>query len=362
MQLKPYAISQGKLSNWDGEHKGYVISELNQYKIIIIFIATSLLYGIGIAVSLKLVRSLARLEESYNTDVKLSLFWTSIMVLGFTNSIEILFLIIFYVIPSENTSTPICIVKTAVIICTGIGAVAGAFIVEKVPTNPSKEGSCYCSLSRSGRAEYCCALYNLFLFAFFISLSITTTIAMMLVHPILILSTISYISTSMFSLIVLFAIPNSFGLIVNRWVANRNYNEFRKWYSYLSNTLLYTTAMVAISFIALLYLMTLSKVDYAYNNANILQDVSSFLPSIIPGIVGYYAKKKLLSRSKRRFKEAIRFDDLEEYELTSVMEKTNLSTSPLTLVERDRDLGTSNSDNDNETTKLLSPDTEETEL
>ena len=360
MQLKPYAINQGKLNNWNGEHKGYVISELMLYKLIIIFIATTLLYAIGIVVSLKSVRSLARLEEGYNTDVKLSLFWSSIMVLGFTNIVEILFLIISYVTPPENISRLLCIVKTIVIICTGLGAVGIASTERKVPTNPTKEGSCCCSLSRSGRAEYCCALCNLFLFTFFVSLSIITTIAMLLVHPILILSTISYISTSMFSLIVLFAIPNSFGLMVNRWIANRNDNEFRECHSYLCNGLLYTTGMIAINFIALLYLMTLSKVDYAYSNGNILQAVSSFLPSIIPGVVGYYAKKNLTARSKKRFKEALSVDDSEELELTSLTEKTKLGASPLTLVERDKDSITS--DNDNETTKLLPPDTEETEL
>ena len=339
------------------------MSEYRKYKMIIIIMATALLFGIGIVVSWKLVRSLSKLEEGYDTDVKMSLFWSFIMVLGFTNTVEILLLEVYYFTPYEMKSTVPHIIKNLVIVFTGtVGAAVGYISVEmKSPRNSNKQGISCCSLSLSGPVEYGCALCNLFLFVFFISISIITTIAMLMVHPILILSTISYISTCMFSLIVLFAIPNSFGLIANRWIANRNsHSEFRKCYLYLCNGLLYTISMIALDLIALLYLMTLSKVDYAYNNANILQDISSFLPSIIPAVVGYFANKKLTARSKKRFKEASSVDDSEEFELASLEEKTNLGASPLTLVEGDRESAAS--DNDNETTKLLLPATEETEL
>lgn len=88
MQLKPYAISQGKLSHWDGENKGYVFSDVPVLNSIIVMVATTIIFFIGIVISWKLVNGVKTLEEDYDADIKRSLFWSSIVVIGLTNIIK----------------------------------------------------------------------------------------------------------------------------------------------------------------------------------------------------------------------------------------------------------------------------------
>ena len=329
------------------------MSELNEHEISIIMFATVTFVVIGMVVSWRLVTQLIASEKDYDTDIK-SLFWSSIKVLVATNSIEILVLVILWIKPFRNNimSATISAVKVALIICIGIKGIMLGFCV---PVKNESETTNSCSIVMN-RVKYSCALCNLFLFAFFVGISIVSTTAMIVVHPILVTSTILCICTTIFSFSVLFAIPNSFESMMRRRITKQNH---QKYYSSLCNYLLIVILVIAINSIVLLYLAILSKVDHTYTDS-VIQDASSVLPSIIPGMIGwYFAKTKLTARRKKGLKDDVDTDESEkDLEISLLQDKADLSSSAMKLVE-DRESTTS--DNESELTKLL-PNTKETAL
>ena len=101
----------------------------------------------------------------------------------------------------------------------------------------------------------------------------------------------------------------------------------------------------------LVFLTILSNADYTYTT-DIFQDASSFLPSVILGLIGYVAKKKLTAKSKEKLR-------MSENGLEVELEQTRGAPS-LRLVEEGRaTIDSNDEDNTNEAIKLL-PSVEET--
>ena len=359
MQLKAYAIHQDKLKNWNGQDKGYVIISTTPHAFsvaVLIPIATVLFLIVGTAFSWRMVRKLSKLEESYETDVKISLFWSFVRMITITNTLDIIVLLVFSlfrVIESRTFYIAIKIVSS--IITATAGAALGFCSSEENFPKSLRLTSypfCCCSLSTAKRMDRAITVCSIFVFVYLIGISIISTIALMAVYPILVLSTVTYIVTSIFSMVSLLAIPNSLGLVMYRWRTSRNDAELRKHHLRLCDSCLYIIGIIALNLLNLIYLLILSKVD---NTSDLLQNLSSFLPSFIFGVVGYIAKKKLIANKRKNFKEQLSIDS----ELVpSSRHKEKIEMSPLVL--EGEQMPTS-SDNENETTKLLT-NTEETEL
>ena len=360
MQLKAYAIHQDKLKNWNGQDKGYVIVSTTPQAFsatVLIPIATILFLVVGMASSWKLVRKLSRLEESYETDVKISLFWSFVCTILLTNMLDILILLFFSLFVVTESRTLYVVIKIVLAIVTAtVGAVLGFCSREEtLPRNlrPTSDPLCCCPLSAVKKLDQALSLCSIFVFVYLVGISIISTTALMAVYPILVLSTVTYIVTSMYSMVSLLAIPNSFGLLVYKWRTSQNDTEFRKYHLHLCDSLLYITGIIALNLLNLLYLIILSRVD---NSSDFLQNISSFLPSFIFGVVGYIAKKKLTANKRKSFKEQLSIDN--EHVPSSPKHKEKIEISSLVL--EGAQMPTS-SDNENETTKLLT-NTEETEL
>lgn len=359
MQLKAYAIHQDKLANWNGQDKGYVIISTTPHAFsvtVLIPIITILFLVFGMAVSWRLVRKLSKLEESYQTDVKISLYWSFVCVITFTNMFDINFLIFFSLLVRESRTS---YVVTRIVLAI-ITAIAGALLglcssEERLPRSlrPPSESFCCFPPPRANRVEQALSVCSIFVFVYLTGISIVSTTALMAVYPILVLSTVTYIVTSMFSMVSLLAIPNSFGLLLHRRSVSQNDTEFRKYHLHLCDSFWYIIGIIALNLLNLLYLLILSRVD---NTSDSLQNISSFLPSFIFGVVGYIAKKKLTANKRKSFKEQLSIDS--EYVPASPKRKGAIELSPLVLEGQQTP---TSSDNENETTKLLTV-TEETEL
>ena len=117
--------------------------------------------------------------------------------------------------------------------------------------------------------------------------------------------------------------------------------------------ILYMILIIVGNLLMLVFLTVLSNADYTYTT-DIFQDASSFLPSVILGLIGYVAKKKLTAKSKEKLR-------MSENDLEVELEQTREGRS-LKLVEEGKATTNSNDeDNTHETIKLL-PSVEETEL
>ena len=361
MQLKAYAVHQKSLTEWDGHDKGFVIFGASRSfpKRVIIYalvpIATVLLLVVGIAFSFKIVMKLSKLDQGHQAHVKISLFWSFVSVLQFTNFVEVSVQMMLLIFAGLETNRVINIIKfIAIIILGAFGAIIDSTCDKRrLPPNPSSRKICGPS---KHDLDHCKAICNIFLLVFFVSTGFITTAALLFVHPVLVLSTVAYIGTSIFCMTVVFALPSSFGMIINKWTMQRNDREFKQNCAYLCDYILYMILIIVGNLLMLLFLTILSNVDDTYTT-DIFQDALSFLPSVIFGVIGYAAKKKLTAKSKEKL-------DMSENDLEVELEQKSAVHS-LKLVEEGR--ATINSDdeiqedNAQETVKLL-PSVEETEL
>ena len=360
MQLKAYAIHQDKLKNWNGQDKGYVIISTTQRTFsvdVLIPIATVLFLIVGTVFSWRMVQKLSTLEESYETDVKTSLFWSFVCVISFTNMVDIIILTFFslftFIVKESRTLYVVIKIVFGIIIAT-VGAVLGfCSSEERFPRSlrltSDPYAFCCCPLSVLRKMDRALSICNIFVLIYLIGISIISTTALMAVYPILVLSTVTYIVTSIFSMVSLMAIPNSFGLLMYRWSMTQNDAELRKHRLHLCDSCLYIIGIIALNLLNLICLLILSKTD---DTSNLLRDLVSLLPSFVPGVVGYI----LTANKRKNFKEQLSIDS-EHMPSSSKREKKN-EMSPLVL--EGEQMPTS-SDNENETTKLLT-NTEETEL
>ena len=357
-QLKAYAIHQKPLMEWDGHDKGFVIFSASRsfskkaITYAVIPTVTVLLLIVGIAFSFKLVMKLSNLDQGYQAHVKISLFWSFISVIQITNFIEVVVQLLLAIFPVLETNRVISIIKfVTIFILGGIGGCMGDLCDKRrLPPNPSSRKICGPSKQD---LDHCKAICNIFLLVFFVSTGFISTAALLFVHPVLILSTVAYICTSIFCMAVVFALPSSFGMVINKWTTQRNVKEFKQNCLYLCDYILYMILIIVGNLLMLVFLTILSNADYTYTT-DIFQDASSFLPSVILGVIGYVAKKKLTAKSKEKL-------TMSENDLESELEQTSGARS-LKLVEEGRATDDEhNEDNTQEIVKLL-PSVKETEL
>jgi hypothetical protein len=360
-QLRAYAIQQKPLTEWDGHDKGFVIFSaswsLSKKAITYALIptATVLLLIAGIPFSFKLVTKLSNLDQGYQPHVKISLLWSFISVLQFTNFIESVVQLLLIIIPALEINRTISIIKLVAIFIVGVfgGCMGDLCNKKRLPPNPSSRMLCGTSKQDLDHFK---ALCNIFVLVFFVSTGFISTAALFFVHPVLILSTVAYICTSIFCMAVVLALPSSFGMIIRKWETQRNDREFKKNCQYMCDYILYMIVIIVGNLLMLVYLTVLSNADNTYTT-DIFQDASSFLPSVILGLIGYVAKKKLTAKSKEKLR-------MSENDLEVELEQTTGAHS-LKLAEEGR--ATTNSDveldedSTHETIKLL-PSVEETEL
>lgn len=331
--------------------------------------ATVLLVIVGMAFSFKMISKLSTLDQGYQADVKIGLFWSFISVLLLTNFIEICIQLALMMVSvttvdqsisqvddssplSLKTNRAITIVKFVCIIIMGIiGGCVGICCKKNLPPNPNPRKPC-------GQMDSDCdhfkAICNIFLLVFFASTSFITTAALLFVHPVLVLSTVAYISTSIFCMAAVLALPSSFGKMVVRFTQHQNQSEFKRNCAYLCNHSLYIILCIAGNLLMLLFLTIISNADNTYTT-DIFQQASSFIPSAILGGIGYLAKKKLTAKSKEKL-------DIPQHDLRGTQQQKDATR----LLEEGRARKDSDDEfcdaSHQEMVKLLPSDVEETQM
>ena len=256
---------------------------------------------VGIAYAWKLIRWLSRIKEGYDSDIKLTLFWSFMYVLFVTNVSDTIFSLLMmnsmessklYIIPKMVFSMIIAVFGTA------IGLFTAEKNIPKFPTLPEPQEECCLPLWCRKKVDYTCAMCNIFLFVYLTGISVISTSALMVVHPVLVLSTVAYVITSLFSIVALLALT---GLTIKWLSIPRDCADSQRInYSQLYNGCLQITGIIAMSLIILIYLIIMSKDDRVYTSA-FLQGVSSFLPSIVLTVISYFAKNKLTTNRRAKY-------------------------------------------------------------
>jgi hypothetical protein len=270
------------------------------------FASTVLIVIVGIAYTWKFIRWLSRIKESYDSDIKLTLFWSFTSVLFLTNTSDTIFSLVM-VNSIESSKLYITLKITFSIIIAVIGTTIGLSMPEKnlpkFPTPPEPQEECCFPLRCRKKIDYSCAMCNLFLFVYLTGISVISTAALMVVHPILVLSTVAYIITSMFSIVALLALT---GLAIKWLSIPRDCADSQQIScSQLCNGCLQITTIIAMSLIILIYLIIMSKDDRVYTSA-FLQGISSFLPSIVLTAITYFAKNKLTANRRAKYEKKSR--------------------------------------------------------
>ena len=271
--------------------------------------STALIVIVGIAYAWKLTRWLSRIEEGYDSNTKLALFWCFMYVLWFTNITDTIFSLgLFSMMNSMEPSKIYIILK---IVFTVTIAVAGTTIglrtqeknLPKFPTPPEPPVECCLPHWFKRKTDHTFAMCNIFLFVFLTGISVISTTALMVVHPILVLSTVAYIITSMSSVVALLALT---GLTLNRFGIDQDWKDcWRNNCAQLCEHCLRITALIAMSLLLLLCLIIMSKDDHTYTN-EFLQGISSFIPSAILAVISYFAKNKLTANKRESYENKLR--------------------------------------------------------
>ena len=178
---------------------------------------------------------------------------------------------------------------------TAIGLQLKRTCIPKFPTLPEPQEECCLPLWCRKKVDYTCAMCNTFLFVYLTGISVISTSALMVVHPVFVLSTVAYVITSLFSIVALLALT---GFIIKWLSIPRNSQQISC--SQLCNGCLQITGIIAMSLIILIYLIIMSKDDRVYTSA-FLQGVSSFLPSIVLMVISYFAKNKLTANRRAKY-------------------------------------------------------------
>lgn len=195
-------------------------------------------------------------------------------------------------------------------------------------------------------------------FALSLLISICPTLLLIFVYPIEIISLLLFIGTSLFCMILTFAILISLDMIKERVKAASKVpsqvNALMKPYALrFSRRLLYILPCFAFIILMFVYIKLLTKTDYT-GSSKILQAISSLSPSLGLGAVGYYARRWLKY-----------FHEQHSEELTSTAEMDDAKDTELTLAgdtqsedkkqgNAETELSDNNSkDDDGESTQLL---------
>ena len=227
-------------------------------------------------------------------------------VLLFTNISDTIFSLLMTNSMESSKSYIILKIVFSIIIAV-FGTAIGLFTAEKnlpkFPTLPEPQEECCLPLWCRKKMDNTCAMCNIFLSVYLTGISVVSTTALMVVHPILVLSTVAYVITSMFSIVALLALT---GLTIKWLSIPRDCADSQQIScSQLCNGCLQITGIIAMSLIILIYLIIMSKDDRVYTSA-FLQGISSFLPSIILMVISYFAKNKLTTNRRAKYEKKLR--------------------------------------------------------
>lgn len=193
-------------------------------------------------------------------------------------------------------------------------------------------------------------------FALSLLVSICPTILLIFVYPIEIISLLLFVGTSLFCMILTFAILVSFDMIKEQVKASSKVPsqvnaQMKPHVLWFLRRLLYILPCFAFVILMFVYIKILIKTDFT-GSSKILQVISLLSPSLGVGAVGYYAKRWWLKY----------FHDQHSEELNSTIEMDDAKDNKLTLVGDVEDKEQGNTEIELRANKRKNSDGESTQL
>ena len=277
---------------WDTENSSRLF-------LVIIIIADALLILFASIFSAKLMVKFSRKMRTQEATVEIGLFWSLVTVAQFPNFLELFYLfLIVALIPVETFTIIKASFLTMALLLGLIGALVSCTCNRKYfPPYPKLKRWCCFSKSCYTWYTYCTGMCNFFLFVFFTTLNIIPAIILAFVHPVIVLSTVTFIYTSFFCVVQVCALVFSIDVISEKFQLSKNEEESKEQCIRLCKILLYSLPLAAIALLMVPYLNILSSTEYTHSS-ELFSDLSSFLPSIIVGAIGMFVRRKLKKKSK----------------------------------------------------------------
>ena len=186
------------------------------------------------------------------TYLKLNYFWSFMIVVLFINLFEMFFQMSFtwYFFVADHRLVPIKLILLGLAILSMVIGIGFGCLQRLFPLYLLHfiKGDLIQSASKSKplRCFHSLVMCNLFLFVSFICTGFITTVLIMLVHPILTLSLIAYITTSIFCFISFVSMSTSCGLSL-LLVKDGKLKEYKAICSQACNSLLYIMMFISIN-------------------------------------------------------------------------------------------------------------------
>ena len=232
------------------------------------------------------------------TYIKLNYFWSFMIVVSIFNLVEMLIQISFIgaMLESQETSQLLSIKMSLLALAVlsmiiGIGFANLQQLKNIFPLYMLHilEASELPSNTKPLRCMHSLAMCNLFLFVSLVCISFITTMLLTLIFPILTLSLLMYIITSVFCFITIISASTSCGLSLLLVKAGK-IKACKAICSQACNSVLYVLMFLSVNTILLFFLIVLHKSEVT-NTSSIFQSASSFFPSLILAALGYFTTK-----------------------------------------------------------------------
>ena len=263
-----------------------------------IVISTIILVTTGALLTMWYVKVFSGHIRDNTTYNKLNYFWSFMIVVTIFNIMEILIQMSFIVAMLESKESSrflsIKLILLGLAILSAIMGLGFGYLqrlneifplyllhlveVSELPSN-TKPLRCIHSL----------VMCNLFLFVSFVCISFVTTVLITLIFPILTLSLLMYIITSMFCFITIISASTSCGLSLLLVKAGK-IKACKVICSQACKSVFYILMFASVNTILLFFLIILHKSEIT-NTSSIFQSASSFFPSLILTALGYFTAK-----------------------------------------------------------------------
>ena len=306
-------MAQGKLSSgWDGTNNGYsfpididITDSLFSLVLPTFFLLLFSLVLIGFVVK-KVHSGITTIEQRYYT---LAVFYSvGIVTLGL-NIIELCFSI--YVFKNLTTVSGSSSEGLFIVALKGIYIAVSLFVTVSFAIVGWKKAKafpnfsccfCFCVTwhpKLRQRLIHSLIFLSVSYFCFSIVISICPTFLLVFVYPIEVISLLFFIGTLLFCIILVFAFIISYDMIREQVKASPQApsqveSRLKPYALKFLQRSLYVLPCFAFVFLMYVYIKILVNTNYTGSN-KILQAISSLLPSLGLGILGYYAKKRLKS-------------------------------------------------------------------
>lgn len=299
LQLQNFPPEQKEMKKGFSIPLRFIDSIWDNYTILIV-VSTIILVVTGQLMTIRYVKVFSEHIRDNTTYNKLNYFWSFMIVVSIFNILEMLFQVTFIAAMLSEESQDTSQLLSIKMIVLGLAILSMIIGIGFAYVQPLKdifplyllhlvEASELPSNTKPLRHIHSLAMCNLFLFVSLICISFVTTMLLTLIFPILTLSLLMYIITSVFCFVTFTSASTSCGLSLMLVKAGKT-KACKAICSQACNSVPYILMFLSVNTILLFFLIVLHKSEIT-NTSSIFQSASSFFPSLILAALGYFTTK-----------------------------------------------------------------------